>query len=41
MPIGVYHPPLINFTVLEGDEVEVVWANKQPFIATSYSIEAS
>ena len=25
----------------KGDEVEVVWANKQPFIATSDSIEAS
>ena len=25
----------------KGDEVEVVWANKQPFIATSDSVEAS
>ena len=25
----------------KGDEIEVVWADKQPFIATSYSIEAS
>ena len=25
----------------KGNEVEVVWANKQPFIATSYSMEAS
>ena len=25
----------------KGDEVEVVWADKQPFIATSDSIEAS
>ena len=25
----------------KGDEVEVVWADEQPFIATSYSIEAS
>ena len=25
----------------KGDEVEVVWADKQPFIATSYSIEAN
>ena len=32
---------LNQFTVLDGYEVEVVWENKQPFIATSYSIEAS
>ena len=26
---------------LKGDEVEVVWANKQPFIGTSDYVEAS
>ena len=28
------------FAVLKGDEVEVVWADKQPFIEISYSVEA-
>ena len=41
MPIGVCHPPFTNFYCFGGDEVEVVWANKQPFIVTSSSVEVS
>ena len=42
MPIGVCHPPLTKFCFCwKGDEVEVVWLYKQPFITTLDSIEAS
>ena len=46
MPIGVCRPSLTNFFFFfflfwKGDEVEVVYADKQPFIATSDSVEAS
>ena len=40
MPIGVCRPPFTNFYGWKGDEVEVVWANKKTFIATSNSTEA-
>ena len=41
MPIGVLS--YLNQFLLfwKGDEVEVVWADKQPFISTSNSIEAN
>ena len=41
MPIGV-SSPLHQFLLFwKGDEVEVVWADKQPFIATLDYVESS
>ena len=41
MPNGVFYPPFTNSCFFRKDEeLEVVWAAKQPFIATSNSIDA-
>ena len=42
MPIGVCRPPFTKFLLFwKSDEVEVLWANKKPFIATSDSMKAN